>query len=209
MINGFMAVTVPKSRRWRVFAMAVAMSGLLGGTVEPAESPEAKSVEVDSVPGFSWVEQDTLAAMARPGRERDLEEDLAWLHSAGIRVLVSLTEEPVPEKALEKYGMTGLHLPVEDFTPPTLEQMDRFIGEVDRAKLEDFSLGIHCTAGKGRTGTMLAAYLVTQGLSAEEAIEEIRNLRPGSVETPDQEEQVAEFARRRDLSSKKKAPGGT
>jgi atypical dual specificity phosphatase len=195
MINGFMAVTVPGSRRWRVFAMAVALSGLLGGTVEPAESPEAKSVEVDSVPGFSWIESDTLAAMARPGRERDLEEDLAWLHSAGIRVLVSLTEEPLPEKVLEKYGIEGLHLPVEDFTPPTLEQIDRFLEEVDRARLEGFALGIHCTAGKGRTGTMLAAYLVTRGLSAEEAIAGIRDLRPGSVETAAQEERVAEFAR--------------
>jgi len=175
--------------------LAVAMSGLLGGTVEPTESQEAKTVEVDSVPGFSWIESDTLAAMARPGRERDLEEDLAWLQSAGIKVLVSLTEEPVPEKALEKYGMEGLHLPVEDFTPPTLEQIDRFLEEVDRARLEGFALGIHCTAGKGRTGTMLAAYLVTRGLSAEEAIAEIRDLRPGSVETPAQEERVAEFAR--------------
>jgi len=175
--------------------LAVAMSLLLGGTVEPAESPEAKTVEVDSVPGFSWIEPDTLAAMARPGRERDLEEDLAWLQSAGIRVLVSLTEEPVPEKTLGKYGMEGLHLPVEDFTPPTLAQIDRFLEEVDRARQEGFALGIHCTAGKGRTGTMLAAYLVTRGLSAEEAIAEIRDRRPGSVETPAQEERVAEFAR--------------
>ena len=189
--------------------LAMAMLGFLGGTVDPGSSPNPKNGEnvavtdpdTNSVPGFSWVEKDHLAAMARPGRQRDMEEDLAWLQSAGIRVLVSLTEEPVPEKALEKYGMTGLHLPVEDFTPPTLEQMDRFIGEVDRAKLEDFALGIHCTAGKGRTGTMLAAYLVTQGLSAEEAIAEIRDLRPGSVETPRQEERVEEFSRIRENNS--------
>ncbi len=178
--------------------LAVAMLGLLGGTVEPTESQETESREGDSVPGFSWVEKDTLAAMARPGRERDLEEDLAWLQSAGIRILVSLTEEPVPEKVLEKYGMEGLHLPVEDFTPPTLAQIDRFLEEVARARLEGFALGIHCTAGKGRTGTMLAAYLVTRGRSAEEAIAEIRKLRPGSVETPRQEERVAEFARIRE-----------
>jgi len=175
--------------------LAVAMLGLLGGTVEPMESQDTESRKGDSVPGFSWVEKDSLAAMARPGRERDLEEDLAWLQSAGIRILVSLTEEPVPEKVLEKYGMEGLHLPVEDFTPPTLAQIDRFLEEVARARLEGFALGIHCTAGKGRTGTMLAAYLVTRDRSAEEAIAEIRKLRPGSVETPRQEERVAEFAR--------------
>ena len=187
---------------WGMILM-MAMLGLQGETAEPTESQNPKTEEsvvvadpdTNSVPGFSWVEKETLAAMARPGRQRDLEVDMAWLQSAGIMVLVSLTEEPVPENVLEKYGMIGLHLPVEDFTPPTLEQIDRFLEEVDRAKREDFALGIHCTAGKGRTGTMLAAYLVTQGLSAEEAIEEIRKLRPGSVETPDQEERVAEFAR--------------
>jgi len=186
--------------------LVVAMLGLLGGTVEPAESQDVKSQEgevvadpeVDSVPGFSWVEKDTLAAMARPGRQRDLEEDLAWLQSAGIRILVSLTENPIPGKVLEKYGMEGLHLPVEDFTPPTLAQIDRFLQEVDQARLNGIALGIHCTAGKGRTGTMLAAYLVTRGLSAEEAIAEIRKLRPGSVETPGQEKRVEEFARIRE-----------
>jgi atypical dual specificity phosphatase len=92
--------------------------------------------------------------------------------------------------------MEGLHLPVEDFTPPTLAQIDRFLSEVDRAKSEGVALGIHCTAGKGRTGTMLAAYLVSRGLSAEDAMAKIRELRPGSVETTAQEERVAEFADR-------------
>lgn len=186
--------------------LTMTMLGLLGVTVDPTESQNAKNgksdvvlyPEVNAVPGFSWIEKDRLAAMARPGRRRDLDVDLAWLQSAGIRVLISLTEEPVPEKTLEKYDMKGLHLPVEDFTPPTLEQIDRFLDEVDRAMREDFALGIHCTAGKGRTGTMLAAYLVSRGLSAEEAIAETRKLRPGSVETPGQEERVAEFARMRE-----------
>ena len=176
--------------------LSVVMSVLLGGTVEPTDSQDTKAGEINSVPGFSWVEQDTLAAMARPGRERDLEVDLVWLQSEGITVLVSLTEEPIPKEVLEKYGMVGLHLPVEDFTPPTLAQIDRFLGEVDRAKSEGGALGIHCTAGKGRTGTMLAAYLVSGGLSAEDAIAKIRKLRPGSVETAAQEERVAEFADR-------------
>jgi atypical dual specificity phosphatase len=182
--------------------LTMAMLGLLSGAAEAAGSPEAQNEEsvavadpdTNSVPGFSWIENGHLAAMARPGRQRDLEVDLAWLQSAGIVVLVSLTEEPIPESALEKFGMTGLHLPVEDFTPPTLAQIDRFLNEVELAESEDFALGIHCTAGKGRTGTMLAAYLVTQGFSAEEAIAEIRKLRPGSVETPEQEQRVAEFA---------------
>ena len=48
----------------------------------------------------------------------------------------------------------------------------------------------------GRTGTVLAAYFVTQGMTARAAIERVRQLRPNSVETDEQEEAVAEFARR-------------
>ena len=41
---------------------------------------------------------------------------------------------------------------------------------------------------------MLAAYFVTAGMSARDAIDKVRQLRPGSVETPDQERAVEEFA---------------
>lgn len=177
--------------------------GLLGINAGCSESPDAasrrqvdaKGLETGTMRDFTWVEEGLLAAMARPGGQRPLDEDLSCLRSAGIRVLVSLTAEPIEEEALARYGIEGLHLPVEDFTPPTLEQIDRFLREVERARLEGRGLGIHCTAGKGRTGTMVAAYLVTRGRSVADAIAEIRRLRPGSVETAAQEERVAEFAR--------------
>ncbi len=151
--------------------------------------------ESEAMPGFSWIEKDRLAAMARPGGKRDLKVDLAFLQKAGIEVLISLTEVPIPAEILEQYGMEGLHLPVKDFTPPTLNQIEQFLKTVKRTQEENKALGIHCTAGKGRTGTMVATYLVEQGLTAEKAIVEIRRLRPGSVETIDQEKRVAEFAR--------------
>lgn len=48
-------------------------------------------------------------------------------------------------------------------------------------------------AGLGRSGTMAAAYLVATGTSADEAIAILRELRPGSIETAEQEAAVRRF----------------
>ena len=57
--------------------------------------------------------------------------------------------------------------------------------------------------GCGRTGTMLACYLVSkEGYSAEEAIAEVRRRRKNSIETKTQEKAVIEFERSLKESSK-------
>ena len=58
-------------------------------------------------------------------------------------------------------------------------------------------VAIHCSAGLGRTGVVLACYLVQKGLTAQNAIARVRRLRPGSIETEEQADAVVDFARRR------------
>lgn len=59
------------------------------------------------------------------------------------------------------------------------------------------AVGVHCALGFGRTGTMLACYLVKErGLAAGDAVAEIRRLRPGSIETYEQEKAVFQFYQR-------------
>jgi len=145
------------------------------------------------VHNFSWVVEGKLAGMARPGAVRSLDEDLASLQAHGIVLLVSLTETPTPAADAARYGIEVLHLPVEDFTPPTQEQLFSFAHKTRESLAAGGVVGVHCGAGLGRTGTTLAAYFVTEGMSATAAIDEVRKLRPGSIETPEQELAVKTF----------------
>ena len=55
---------------------------------------------------------------------------------------------------------------------------------------------VHCLAGLGRTGTLLACYLIKhQKMSADKAIQKIREERPGSIQSFTQEEIIFQFAK--------------
>lgn len=143
--------------------------------------------------GFSWVEPPRLAAMARP---EGLDE-FRWLRAQGIQLLISLTENALYRRDLDEAGLLGLHVPVPDFHAPTPEQIDQCVAAILKAKEQSLGVGVHCLAGLGRTGTILAAYFVAEGLSAPDAIQRVRIMRPGSIESASQEEAVAAFAIRR------------
>jgi len=143
--------------------------------------------------GFTWVEKPHLAAMARPSDAADL----AWLRKQGIELLVSLTEERPRRDWVNDAGLLVMHVPIEDMEAPTQEQLDRCISAIERANSHGMGVAIHCGAGLGRTGVILAAYFVTKGLSAQNAIGKVRRMRPGSIETDEQSEAIVEFARRR------------
>lgn len=160
-----------------------------------ATNTEIESTPAPSATGFSWIVPGKLAAMPLPGKNRPLEDDAAFLDQEGIQVLVSLTEDPPDGNVLSSEGIDQFHIPVKDFTPPTLEQMIDFVAVVDRASADGRPVGVHCTAGLGRSGTMAAAYLVAVGSTADDAMAKVRQLRPGSIETPEQEDAVRSFER--------------
>ena len=55
---------------------------------------------------------------------------------------------------------------------------------------------VHCLAGMGRTGTILACYLIKyQKMSADNAIQKVREERPGSIQSFPQEEIIFQFAK--------------
>lgn len=147
--------------------------------------------------GFTWVDKPHLAALARPSSG----EDLAWLRRNGIDVLVSLTEDPVRRDWVNDAGVLAVHVPVPDMEPPSDRQLDHLLDTIRRANASGMGVAVHCGAGLGRTGTVLAAYFVVRGMKAKEAVAKVRELRPGSVETADQELAVEAFARRANTGS--------
>jgi atypical dual specificity phosphatase len=154
--------------------------------------------------GFSWVEKPLLAALARPSSP----DDFAWLREQGIEVLVSLTEDRPRRDWADDAGLLVFHEPLEDMEAPTQEQLDRVVSAMTRAMGQNKGVAVHCGAGLGRTGVVLAAYFVARGATAQNAIARIRRLRPGSVETDEQAEAVEHYARRKRREAEGKGQGG-
>jgi atypical dual specificity phosphatase len=142
--------------------------------------------------GFSWIEKPLLAALARPSGP----EDLQWLRQQGIEVLLTLTEDRLYRDWTDEAGLLAYHEPLEDMEPPTQDQLDRCVSAITRALEKNMAVAVHCGAGLGRTGVVLAAYMVSQGHSAPTAIAKVRKLRPHSIETTEQAEAVEQYARR-------------
>jgi atypical dual specificity phosphatase len=140
----------------------------------------------------TWWDGESLAACRFPRTDKQLQE----LADKGVRLLINLHERPHPPERMERHGMTELHLPVPDFTPPAPEQLERGVNAIETAINSGTRVAVHCGAGLGRTGTLLACYLVRRGLAPDEAIGRVRAIRPGSVETPAQEAAVRAFGGR-------------
>jgi polymorphic toxin system DSP-PTPase phosphatase-like protein len=165
--------------------------------------------------GFYWLFEGKLAGGGRPGgggaRGRQgsaredapearaaLDADLAWLRDQGIRAVLTLTETPLGAEALARHQLEGLHLPVDDLTPPTPLQFEHALGFIDEQLALGRPVAVHCLVGQGRTGTVLAAYLIRGGASPEAALDRVRAVCPGAVGSPAQEHALHAFAHRRD-----------
>jgi atypical dual specificity phosphatase len=138
----------------------------------------------DRPTNFSWVVRDKLAGSGLPVTE----EEFRWLIEKGIKSIVSVREVPLPSKWLDGSGIDYLHLMVEDYGAPSMEAMEKTVEYIDKSIHSGKPVLVHCAAGKGRTGAVLAAYLIKkENLTAEQAIKKIRLMRPGSVQSLTQE----------------------
>jgi len=115
------------------------------------------------------------------------------LESRGVTAVVNMRIE-VDDRALGIAPDRYLHLLVEDDHAPTLEQLRMGVEFITAEIEQGGSVYIHCGSGIGRAATMAAAYLVSTGLTEDEAWARIRTVRPFIRPTPVQVEQLRRFA---------------
>lgn len=161
-----------------------------------ARPPVSARVAVPRVPrGLHWVRRNSLCGLPRPGLLVDAEEDVAGLYSLGVTALVSLEEtRTVPAELLAQYSIESLWLPIVDMAAPRIAEASAICADIRDRIRRGGSVAVHCRAGLGRTGTILAAYLVFEGDSALDALEAVRCVQPRFVQSDEQVEFLTEFA---------------
>ncbi|MFE9649172.1 tyrosine-protein phosphatase [Streptomyces sp. NPDC006365] len=100
------------------------------------------------------------------------------LAARGVHTVVDLRAEKLSAKALagpEEAGMKAVRMPIRDGQTPTTQQVDHFLKAM---KASPGPVFVHCGAGVGRTGAMVAAYEVRLG-EATSAQAAVRNLAVG------------------------------
>ena len=131
---------------------------------------------------FSWLINDKLAGSGMPTSSTELE----WVIKRGIKSIVTMTEEPLPESWIK--NIKYLHVPTEDLSAPDMEKINNTVDFINERIKNNEPTMVHCAAGIGRTGTILACYLIKfHNLSAKDAIDNVRKERPGSIQSESQE----------------------
>lgn len=156
--------------------------------------------------GFLWLKKGRLAGTPRPGIVQEIEYDLKALQRVGVTCLVSLTERAPDVEDMQAFGIENIWSPIPDMGAPSLTQAAGICRQIEQNLEQGEVVAVHCRAGLGRTGTILATYLIWEGAEALSALETVRRVEPRWVQS---EEQAAFLERFASAISVRKLASGT
>jgi len=137
---------------------------------------------------FSWLIKNKLAGSAIPTSIKEID----WVIEQGVKSIVTIREEPLDDDWIK--NVNYLHVMSNDMGVPQFDDLTNAVDFIHQRLNEKEPVMVHCLAGLGRTGTILASYLVKyENMSADKAIEKVRKTRPGSIQSYPQEEIIFQF----------------
>jgi len=139
---------------------------------------------------FSWLIEGKLAGSAIPTSI----DEIKWMEDEGVKSIVTIREEPLNENWVD--NMKYLHVLSDDMGVPSFDDLKSSVDYIHERIQNDEPVMVHCLAGLGRTGTILACYLIKyEKMSAENAIQHVREKRHGSIQSFVQEEIIFQYAK--------------
>ncbi len=143
-----------------------------------------------------WIDRQTIGNHSKKkvriaGASEPTYSDFPFLKSIEWGGMVCLQEKKNSEEIANLLQIPYLYSPIQDYNAPTDAILERVIEFYHECLNENPQLPIlvHCTAGFGRTGTILASLLVIlDQISPTDAINKVREVNPLAIETKEQEE---------------------
>lgn len=115
------------------------------------------------------------------------------LRKLGITAVVNMRMRSFYQKALFEQKVNYLHLPTPDLTAPTLEDLISGVAFIKAELEKSGKVYIHCKHGEGRGPTMALAYLISTGLTYDDAYALVKKVRVFIRPTLDQITRLKEF----------------
>jgi protein tyrosine phosphatase (PTP) superfamily phosphohydrolase (DUF442 family) len=140
---------------------------------------------------FGWVIPDKLAASAR----LMTPSQLAWIAKNGIKSVFTIRESPLePTWFPTGCGIDYRHIKVENYGAPPVNVLNDAVDYIDIEIDNNKPVIVHCNGGSGRTGTILAAYLMKkESLTAEESVKKVKEIRGRTIRHQKQLDTLKEY----------------